>query len=69
MFDFILSFEPYLDSQDYTGRTPLLYAIMNQNRYIIQQLIYHGACPFTKFDLDFVKKNTDNDIKIFLKFA
>ena len=36
LFNILLEYEPYLDAKDFSGRTPLLYAIINENREIIK---------------------------------
>ena len=38
LFKYFMEYEPYLDAQDLSGRTPLLYAIMNENIEMITVL-------------------------------
>jgi ankyrin repeat protein len=50
MFDILMRYHPYLDCKDSSGRTPLLYCIINKNYNMCKKLLYYGASPWTEFD-------------------
>ncbi|PIQ42946.1 MAG: hypothetical protein COV52_09200 [Gammaproteobacteria bacterium CG11_big_fil_rev_8_21_14_0_20_46_22] len=45
MLEYLLSFKPNIEFADTTGRTPLHWAVDNENEVIVEQLLKHGANP------------------------
>ena len=69
MFEILMRYYPFLDQNDSSGRSPLLYCIMNANIKMCQDLLYFGASPWTNFDGIFPKLGVDQRIMELLKLA